>query len=300
MDFFRVYHPLFDLFLLNVGYAFSQQIVLRAGVFSVATAGFAALGAYSAAILVVDYGTGQISALAAATLSGLLTSLILSLPLARLRGVYQAIATMAFVQIVVAVLLYAEGITGGAVGINRIPALVNTWELLLAVAVVVFVMCSINGSAIGRAFDAIRQDESVGAMLGISIQRYHIVAFLLSGAIGGLFGGLNALLVYTIEPNLFGFDFLTTVLTFIVLGGRGTVWGPIIGAAFITALPELARPLAEYRQLVQGALMMIMIAYLPNGLFDSLIIFFRKRRAYHRDKLTQEHKQEHKNAVART
>jgi branched-chain amino acid transport system permease protein len=295
MEFFRVYHPLFDFFLLNVGYAFSQQIVLRAGVFSVATAGFAALGAYCTAILVVNHGYSEGPALAASLVLGLVASLILSLPLARLRGVYQAIATLAFVEIIAALLLYAEDLTGGAVGINRIPRLANTWQLLIAVGIVVYIMYSIGRSGIGRAFDAIRQDETVGAMLGVSIRRYHMLAFVISGAIGGLFGGLHSLLVYSIEPGLFGFDFLATVLTFIVLGGRGSVWGPIIGTAIITALPEIARPLADNRQMAQGALMMVMIAYLPNGVYDSLILLARQRRAARRDKAEQEKS----NAVAR-
>ncbi|MER2537510.1 MAG: branched-chain amino acid ABC transporter permease [Rhizobiaceae bacterium] len=288
MGIFEVYHPLFNFFLLNVGYAFSQQIVLRAGVFSVATGGFAALGAYCTAILVVDYQVGEFLALAASLALGMLTGLILSWPLARLRGVYQAIATLAFVQIVTALLLYAEDITGGAIGINHIPRLATTWQLLIAVAIVTYIIFSIGRSGIGRAFDAIRQDETVAGMLGVSIRRYHILAFVISGAIGGLFGGFHALLVYSIEPALFGFEFLAMVLTFIVLGGKGSVWGPIIGTAIIVSLPEIARPLAENRQMAQGILMMVMIAYLPNGVYDSLVSLIRQRRAAKWDRANQE------------
>jgi len=175
-----------------------------------------------------------------------------------------------------------------ALGIDRIPRLVDTWQLLGIVAVITYIMYSIGKSSIGRAFDAIRQDETVGIALGISIRRYHILAFVLSGAIGGLFGGMQALSVYAIEPSLYGFNFLVAVLTYIVLGGRGSVWGPIIGTAIIVALPEIARPLAEHRQMALGALIVVMINYLPNGVYDSLVLLVRQRRAVRRDKQAQE------------
>jgi len=280
-----VYHHLFDLFLLNVGYAFSQQAVMRAGGFSVATAGFASLGAYAAAILVLNYGAPQWIALTTAVVLGTLSSLLLSVLLARLRGVYQAIASLAFVQIILSLMLYADTYTGGAAGLNQIPPLTQTWHLLLAVGLVIFAMASIGQSGIGRAFDAIRQDEVVGEMLGVSVRKYHMMAFCISGAIGGLFGGLHSLLVYSIDPTLFGFEFVTTVLAFIVLGGRSTIFGPIVGAAIITALPEIARPLADNRQIAQGILMILMITYFPNGIADSLIAHQRLRRAARRDRL---------------
>jgi len=108
IEFLRSYAPLLDIFLMNCGFAFSQYVVLRSGVFSVATAGFAGLGAYTAGILAARHGFGPWVALPAATLVGLAAGILLSLPLARLRGAYQAIASLAFVQIVVALALYAE------------------------------------------------------------------------------------------------------------------------------------------------------------------------------------------------
>jgi len=288
MDFLRDYHPLFDFFLLNVGFAFSQQIVLRAGVFSVATVGFAGLGAYCSAIMVKNYGFGEIPALLCSMALGMVVGFLLSLPLARVRGVYQAIATLAFVQIVVALVRHFEGLTGGALGIDRIPRLIDTWQLLAIVGVVVYIIYAIGKSGVGRAFDTVRQDETVGIALGISIRRYHTLAFVLSGAIGGLFGGMQALTVYVIEPGLYGFNSMVTILTFIVVGGRGSVLGPIIGTAVIVALPEISRPLAEYRQMVLGALIVVMINYLPNGLYDSLILLVRQRRAVRLDKQAKE------------
>ena len=287
MDLLRTYQPLFDLFLLNVGFAFSQQVVLRAGVFSIGTAGFAALGSYAVAILVQRYHFPAIPSVLIGLLFGMAAGWLLSLPLSRLRGIFQAIATLAFVQIIVSLAFYAEDLTGGAMGINSIPKLVTTWHLVVIIAVVMYFMYAIDRSGIGRAFDAIRQDETVGAVLGVSISKYHALAFIISGALGGFFGGLQSLYVYSIEPEQFGFAFMVNVLTFIVLGGRGTIIGPVIGTAFLTALPELARPLAENRPLVNGALLMLIIAYMPHGLYDNTLIWLRNRRAAQRDRQMQ-------------
>jgi branched-chain amino acid transport system permease protein len=143
----------------------------------------------------------------------------------------------------------------------------------------VYFMYVISRSSIGRAFDALRQDETVGATLGISIRKYHMIAFVLSGALAGFYGGMQSLYTYSIEPEMFGFAFLVAALTYIILGGRGTVTGPIIGAAIMSLLPELARPLADNRQFFQGVLMMVMVAFMPHGVFDGFVLYMRKRRA---------------------
>jgi branched-chain amino acid transport system permease protein len=263
-------------------------MVLRAGVFSIGSAGFACIGAYAVGILVKNQGVHPLLALLLAVLIGCVGGFLLSIPLARLRGVFQAIATLAFVQIVVSLCLYFDDLTGGPQGFNNIPKLVQTWHLLLAVAVTIYFMYVISRSSIGRAFDALRQDETVGATLGISIRKYHMIAFVLSGALAGFFGGMQSLYTYSIEPEMFGFAFLVAALTYIILGGRGTVTGPIIGAAIMSVLPELARPLADNRQFFQGALMMVMVAFMPHGVFDGLVLYLRKRRAAARDKTFKE------------
>ncbi len=276
--FYAAYRPLIDLFLLHVGYAFSQAIVLRAGVFSVATAGLAAIGAYAAAILGVSYHLNPALAILAGCAAGTIVALILSWPLARLRGVYQAIATLAFVQIVASLNLYAEPLTGGAMGFNNIPKLVETPVLGLAVAALVYVMFAIGSTRIGRAFEAIRQDEAMASSLGVSVTAHQALAFALSGAMAGLFGGLEAFHSYALEPNQFGFPLLVVILSYVVLGGRRSTIGPIVGTAFLIAILEIARPLAENRILVYGILLVLIINYLPRGLADALIEAVRRRR----------------------
>lgn len=278
-DLWLAYYPLLDIVLINCGLAASQYLVLRAGLFSLATAGFASLGAYAGAIAVLNLGLGPILGAAIALAVGTAAGLLLSIPIARLRGVFQAIATMGFVLIVVSLTLYAASITGGAMGMNGIPQTVHTEELLVFVAVVLYVLRSISNSGIGRAFDAIRQDETVAVSLGISIGCYHTIAFALSGAIAGLSGCLLAYNTHSLAPDEFGFPMLTACLASVILGGRSSIWGPVVGATVLTVLPELVRPLADSRLLLHGALLMIAVVYLPHGIVDTLRFHWRRLRA---------------------
>ena len=273
------YLPLLNLVILNCGLALSQYAVLRAGVFSVATAGLASIGAYTAGILILRYGVPAPLAIAAGTIMGMLAALILSLPLARLRGVFQAIATVAMVQIILSVTLYADDITGGANGLNGIPKLVDTPALTVFIATCVYLLYSLGRARTGAAFDAIRQDETVAVSLGISVARYQALAFALSGAIAGATGALMACHNHSVVPEEFGFDMLVTVLAYVVLGGRQSVAGPIVGAVILSLLPEVARPLADNRLIIHGALLMLVIIYLPHGIVDSLAIARRRRRS---------------------
>lgn len=277
IDFFIAYRPLIDLFLLHTGYALGQYLVLRSGTFSIGSAGLTAIGAYTAASLTVKLGLPVPLSILVATVASVLISMLLAWPLTRLRGVYQAIATLAFVQVVLSLNIYAEGITGGAMGLSGIPKAVGTWTLLISVAVAIYLVASLNNSRTGRAFDAIRQDEAVAVSLGVAISRYQLLAFALSGALAGYFGALEAFHVYSLEPNQFGFPFLVAVLSYVVLGGRHSVWGPVVGTAVLVALPELSRPLADYRMMVYGLLLILVINFMPRGIVDTWIDF-RKRR----------------------
>ncbi|WP_127088608.1 branched-chain amino acid ABC transporter permease [Aquabacter cavernae] len=270
--------PLGELVLVNACLAFSQYVVLRAGVFSLATAGFASLGAYGAAILAARHGVPMPLALVGAGLIGAVAGLVLSVPLSRLRGVYQAIATLAFVQIVLSLALYLEPVTGGAMGMNGLPRLIGGWELILVFGVIFYAMLALSRAGIGSTFDAIRQEETVAVSLGIRVVDYHRLAFALSGALGGLGGGLMALRNYSLVPEDFGFPLLIAVLTFVVLGGRVSPVGPVVGAAVLTLLPEIARPLADYRLLVNGVLMVLVIIYWPHGIVDTIRLHLRQRR----------------------
>ncbi len=275
---YNAWGPILDLYLLQLGFAFSQYLVLRAGVFSLATAALAAIGAYTAGILAVKHGVHPALGILAGTGMGTAAALVLSWPLARLRGVYQAIATLAFVQIVLSLNIWAEGLTGGAMGLMNIPRVVGTPGLLAAAVAVTYIIWAIGRTRIGRTFDVIRENEAVAVSLGVSVPRWQALAFALSGAIAGLFGALEAFHSYALDPNIFGFSFLIATLSYVVFGGRKSVLGPLVGTAVLILLPELARPLAENRVLVYGLLLILVINFLPRGVADTLLDAWHRRR----------------------
>ena len=119
----------------------------------------------------------------------------------------------------------------------------------------------------------------MAAVLGVSIRKYQSLAFTVSGAIAGLYGGLESLHSYSLTPGQYGFNLVVTVLAYVVLGGRRTVIGPLVGVAFLSLLPELSRPMAEYRPLVTGLIMIAVMSYLPMGLADTAIFMIRRRNA---------------------
>jgi branched-chain amino acid transport system permease protein len=207
-----------------------------------------------------------------------ISDVLLAMPLARLRGVYQAIASLAFVEVIVALILYFEDLTGGPLGFHNIPRMVTPWMLFAAMVLTMALLIILGRGGIGRAFDAMRQDPAVAASLGVNPTRYHVLSFALSGAIAGLFGGLDALRNFSLTAEQFGFSILIATLSAVVLGGRRTVFGPLVGVAILVLLPEIFRPLAQYRQAVYGLLLVLVMAYLPFGVFDTLLMSLRRRR----------------------
>ena len=278
MNFFYTYQSLFDHILVYALLAMSQYVVLRAGVFSLGTAGFAALGAYATALLITKSGWPPAAAIVAGMLLGTVSSALLALPLSRLRGVFQAVATLALVQIVLSATQNWVSLTNGALGVNGIPKFTGTGLLLTIVVVVTALLVAMGRYSVGRAMDVIREDETVAVSLGISVPHYHRIAFIISGTLAGLGGALQATSSYAITPNEFGFSMLVAALTMVVLGGRTTVWGALVGAIILTSLPELFRIFAEYRNVVQGILLMLVIVYLPRGVADTLLGVLRNRR----------------------
>lgn len=276
--FIATYRPLFDLICIYCVLALSQYIALRAGLFSLATPAFASIGAYVGAFLLKESPLGPVLAAVAAAAGGVLAGLFLSIPLAKLRGAFQAIATIGFVQIMVSLALYAQPFTGGALGLNAIPKVASTAIITAVLAALTALLWVVNRSGIGRAFDVVRQDYTLAMSLGISIKRYFRYGFALSGAIGAIGGCLLAFDTYSIQPDLFGFPLLVLTIAAVVLGGRSSVLGPLVGTFFLMVLPEIARPLADERLLLQGVLLVVVIIYLPQGIVDSIIHRWMARR----------------------
>jgi len=264
-EFVRVYQTTIGVIGINALLALSVWITLYAGQLTLGNAAFMAIGAYGAALLGMRLGVPfPLGLVLGAGLSATL-ALPLGLAVFRLRGVYLAIATIGFGE-VVRVLLLTLPFTGKALGLNGIPPLTELWHIYLSLVVVAYVLWRVQGSTVGRAWAAIREDEIAAASQGIAIRRYKLAAFVAGAALAAWAGGLSAHLNFSIEPGDFGFTRAVQILVYAVVGGTPSVAGPILGATLLTALPEILRPLREYRDIFAGLILMGVIIYLPRGL----------------------------------
>jgi branched-chain amino acid transport system permease protein len=189
-------------------------------------------------------------------------------PTLRLSGVYLAMATLAFGEVVRIFILNTEDWTGGALGLNGIPQSTQAWHVLLAVAGVLWVLARLRRARPGRAFEAIKADETAAHLMGVDVVAYKQLAFVLGAAIAGLAGALNAHLTFFIGPNEYGFDRGVDILTMTILGGINHLAGPTLGALIVTLLPEMLRGLQDYRLVANGLILVLIVLFLPQGLWD--------------------------------
>jgi len=267
-NFWNIYGNLALTLGTNALLALSIWLTLNCGMLAVANGAFMGIGAYASALLTVHYGVPFSVALAAGMLAPALVAVIIGLPVIRLSGVYLAMATLAFGEVVRVFVLNTESWTGGAMGLNGIPQNTQWWHVLLAVVLVLCVLWRVRGSKVGRAFDAIRGDETAASLMGIDVRARKMQAFVAGAAIAGLAGALDAHLTFFIGPGEFGFDRGVEILTMAILGGIGGLAGPVLGAGIITMLPEVLRGLADYRLMVNGVILVLIVLFLPQGIWD--------------------------------
>ena len=251
----------------NVLLALSIYLTLACGLLTVANAAFMAIGAYSSALLTLNTGTPFFLALLLGALLSALVALVIGRPTLKLSGVYLAMATLAFGEVVRIAMLNAEDLTGGALGLNGVPQLTSWLSVAVVVSVAVYILLRSARSRLGRTMAAIRQDEVASEVIGINVRAYKLLAFVMGAALAGLAGGLNAHFTFFISPNEYGFDRGVEILAMGVLGGTGSPWGAVLGGILITLLPELLRGLGDYRPLVNGVILILIMLYSPQGLW---------------------------------
>jgi branched-chain amino acid transport system permease protein len=278
-DLLATYGNLINFLGINALLGLSIYATLATGQLSVGNAAFMGIGAYTAALLGIRLGVPFLPSLLLGSLAGGAMALLLGLPVTRLSGVFLAIATIGFGEVVRIVALNATPVTGGAMGLNGIPATTQTWHIYLTLAVVLFIFWRIRGSRLGYTWEAIRQDEVAARNLGVDIARHKVLAFALGGLLAGLAGGLAAHFTFFIGPNEYGFAQATNILVYAVVGGAGAFWGPVLGSTLITLLPEVLRGVGVtaggIRLFVNGLILLLVILFLPNGLAS---LFPRRRR----------------------
>lgn len=260
------YLQLIILVGINTIMATSLNLIIGyTGQLSIGHAAFMSLGAYSSALATLHLGFPFAASLIFGALVATLFGVILGLPTLKLKGDYLAIATLGFGEIVRIVCLNLE-LTGGAVGLRGIPKNTTFLWLVLTVLFTVFILNRIIKSRMGRALIAIREDETAAETMGINSTYYKTLCFGVGAFFAGLGGGLFSHYFRYIHPNSFGFLRSIEHLCMVVLGGLGNMGGAFIGAAALTVVPELLRPIADLRLLIYGAILVIMMRVRPQGI----------------------------------
>lgn len=275
LDLFGVYGFLVRDSLVLVLVGLSIYVMFNAGLFAVPQIGFMAVGAYTAAILSNDVGVPLLVTLPASLLAGAVCGLILGAVLARLNGVYLAIATIGFSEMV-RVTLRNLDITGGPVGLAGIDRSLNDLVVVCIPLLVVIGLLLLNRTRHGGAFTAMREDSLMAAHQGMNVRRYRGLLFVASGALAGLAGGMQVHLNGFVEPGGFSFQLLVLLLTAVIIGGMTRVLGPLLGALVVFGLGEALRDFASYRNMVNGALIVAVVAFAPEGVSAPLQLWARK------------------------
>jgi branched-chain amino acid transport system permease protein len=279
-SFWATYSTLLLSLGTNVLLALSIYSTLACGLLTVANAAFMGIGAYAAALLTMRGEIPFPFALAAGAMLPASVALLIGGPTLRLSGVYLAMATLAFGEVVRILILNAEELTGGALGLNGIPELTGFFHVALAVILALYVFLRLAHSRIGRTINAICQDEVATELMGLNVSAYKLFCFAAGAALAGLAGALNAHFTFFIAPNEYGFERGVEILAMGVLGGTGSPWGAVIGGVLITALPELLRGLGHFRPLINGIILIVIILYSPKGIWDLLKPAAIRSRAY--------------------
>ena len=271
------YLYLAELAMINVIVAVGLNLLSgNCGQISLCNASFMGIGAYCTALCTTRLGLPTLIALPASVVLAALLGAALGYPARRLSGLYLALTTLGFLELVGIVIEEFPEYTGGIRGL-KVPrpeifgfsfqSNVSLYLLVFTLTIgAVAVGYNIQRSRYGRAFDAVRQSPFAAQALGIPVARVKVIAFALNAAFAGFGGGLLAGVVGFIDPPEFGILASIQHITFIVVGGLGSIVGSIAGAVLLTALPEALRGVQEYGELVYGFLLLGTLLFLPQGL----------------------------------
>jgi branched-chain amino acid transport system permease protein len=246
--------------------AFSVQVPLKAGTFSLAGIGFYGISSYTAAYLAMRDWPPVLAIAAGVVLSGVI-GWLLALLLVRLGGLYLGMATIAFDLLVGVLALNWVSVTGGPAGLYGIPMVVDAAGMLVVLVVVVALLALMQRGTLGRTLEATREDNQLALTVGIDTRRYQRFAFVVSAMLGGLAGALHALAFSTIAPEDASFAFVILALAMVIIGGFGSWVGALLGAIVLAALPLQLTFLGEWWPIIYGTAMVLVGTYLPGGLY---------------------------------
>lgn len=247
------------------------------GQFCLGWAAFYGIGAYTSALLVMKLGFSFWLSMPLAGLMSALFGILLGIPTMRLKDIYLAITTLGFGEIIRLIMLNWTDLTRGSMGLPGIPSpTIFSYEfssnipyyylILALVLITIFSVRRIIDSRVGRALIAIREDDLAAKTMGIDITGYKVLAFAVGAFFAGIAGAFYAHYTSFIDPHTFSFSESITILAMVVLGGMGSIWGSILGAVVLTVAPEALRGLSDYRMIIFGLIMMIVMLVRPQGI----------------------------------
>jgi branched-chain amino acid transport system permease protein len=258
-----------------------------AGQISLGHAGFFGMGAYLSGILTSTYGWNPWLAMPLAAFFVGCLAFLIGFPILKLKGHYLAMATLGLGIIIYIVFNETIDLTGGPSGLSGIPNLsigtftfdgdVKNYYLIWTVTLATILLTlNLVNSRIGRALRAVHDSEVAARVVGVNARLLKVQIFALSAVISSVAGSLYAHTMTFISPASFGFNFSIELLTMVVIGGLGSIYGSFLGAALLTLLPEFLRAAQDYDIIIYGGLLIVMVMFMPGGLVRGIPDLFRR------------------------
>lgn len=262
---------------INIIMALSFYMPFITGQISLGQAGFMAIGAYASAVCTVKFGIPYVPAVLLGGVVAGVAGFVLGMPALRIKGIYLLLLTLGFGEIVRVIFINIDYV-GGAAGLGGIPY--QEYTLLYAYGTVVILTVffyRLRKSRMGRAFQAIGDDEDTAEIIGVNITTAKLTAFSVGAFIAGIGGGILAHFQEYIEPLMFGVMHGIEFIVFAIFGGIQIFWGPIFGAFALTFIPEFLREIQEWRMELYGLLLIVMMIVRPQGVIGLDVIKWIKK-----------------------
>lgn len=286
------YISILNMIGLNVLVVVGLNLLIGyAGQISLGHAAFYGMGAYISGIITTRYGFPSWPTILLAILITGVVAYIMGIPTLKLKGEYLVMATLGFNVIVYILMVQMLWLTGGPSGLAGIPYL-TIWGFafnsdfriyyLIWFFCFMVILLSLNlvRSRVGRALRAIHGSEIAANATGINVTRYKVQIFVLSAVLASLAGCLYAHYITFISPGSFGFFYSVQVVTMVIVGGMGSIWGSLFGATILTILPQLLHMVKEYNIITFGAILIFVLMFFPKGLVFGLADVYRRYRIH--------------------
>lgn len=261
------WQPIIIFSLLNVVMTCGLYITALSGQLSMATAALAAIGGYASAVLTTNFDWPFLPAILVACALGAGCGALLALLTVRMRDFILKLTTLAFGE-AMGVIAFNIPYLGGANGFSGIPLYTTMLDVVIATAIAIYVAWCFDRSRLGYASRAVRDDPVAAAATGISIAQVRIITFALGTVLVAGGGALSAHYVLYVTPSQMGFYFSLTYIIFLLCGGMQALWGPLLAAMLLTAAPEVLQFTAEFRLILYGGIIVLVVLWRPNGLLS--------------------------------